>query len=89
MRMPRDLGAQELTELLHKTMPLPTLASGTTSWNLTKIRRRNVRTADTILKPSSSLTLRPPWLVIANRVKQSRFMGVSSRAKRSNPPCFI
>ena len=71
MKMPRDLGAQELTELLHKTTPLPTLASGTISWNLTKIRRRNIRTADTILKPSS-LTLRPPS-VIANTVKQSRF----------------
>ena len=59
MRMPRDLSTQELTELLHKTTPLPTLASGTTSWNLTKISGRSVRTADTMLKPLLLLTLRP------------------------------
>ncbi len=31
MRMPKDLNAQELSELLHKTTLLPTLASGATS----------------------------------------------------------
>ena len=43
----------------HKTTPLPTLTSGTTSWNLIKINEPSVRTADTMVKPSSLLTLWP------------------------------
>ena len=59
MRIPRDLNAQELTELLHKTTPLPTLALETTSWNLIRTSGRSVRTADTKPKPLSLHSSRP------------------------------